>query len=494
MANPEFIAAVELGSSKITGAVARKLSDGNIELLSYARETSRNAIRKGMIYNLDKTTQCLKNLISHMENDLPAKIGKVYVGLGGQSTHTQKNVVTRDLKPDTLITQDLIMSLIDEDLTYPYNNQEIHEVFPQEYKIDKIEQKEPVGIKGSHIEGRFQNVVSRISNRNNILQCFNHIDVEVAELLLAPVVCANVMLTESEKRSGCALIDFGADTTTVSIYKNNILRHMAVIPLGGDAITHDIATILNIEEEEAEEAKIRFGSAVLEKEENPKEEATFKLDNYNRMFKISELNCLIEARAKEIILNVLNQIQLAGYDENKLLSGLVIAGGGSNLNNIDNLLRKNSNFTRIRQARQVLESVHSSKNEILKDGTEGVIFGLLFAGKENCYKEETEEPEIPVESKEPRQEQTPEEKPEETLEAPVNETAKENVQETSAGSAQKDIFEHDKNLIEQREEFEHRRESEQAKNKKRHKSQTGLFSGIKNLAGKFFDEKDENEF
>ena len=397
MATTEFIAAIELGSSKITGIAGKRHGDGSIEILSYAREDSKGAIRKGMVYNLDKTAQILTNIINQMEDDLSATIGKVYVGLSGQSTHTVKNQVNRDLEQESLITDELIESLIEEDRKFSYKDLELHDVFPQEYKIDNVEQKEPTGIKGNHLEGRFMNVVSRILLKKNILQSFERAKIDIANIQLSPVACANVVLTESEKRSGCVLVDFGADTTTVTIYKNNILRFLTVIPLGGDAITKDI-TSLNILEDEAEKIKIQYGNAVLEEhnEEEGEEEPEFELESDGRTFKFSQLNELVEARAEEIVANVVNQIELAGYNESKLISGMVITGGGSNLKNIDTLIRKKSNFERIRLARHIQEAIESDTNVITKDGTQATLFGLLFAGRENCCQEEPQQPE-PVE-------------------------------------------------------------------------------------------------
>ena len=121
-----------------------------------------------------------------------------------------------------------------------------------------------MGLVGSHIEGRFLNIVARSSVRKNLEHCFQQAKIDIADQLIAPLVTANAVLTESERRSGCALIDFGADTTTISVYKNNILRFLTVLPLGGNSITRDITT-LQMEEEEAERLKKTYGDAYTKK-------------------------------------------------------------------------------------------------------------------------------------------------------------------------------------------------------------------------------------
>jgi len=175
--------------------------------------------------------------------------------------------------------------------------------------------------------------------------CFQQAKIDIADQLIAPLVTANAVLTESERRSGCALIDFGADTTTISVYKNNILRFLTVLPLGGNSITHDITT-LQMEEEEAERLKKAYGDALYE-EDPEQEEATCKLDDDNRIIKVADLNNIIEARAEEIVANVWNQIQLSSY-EDKLLAGIILTGGAANLKNLDETLRKRSKIEKIR--------------------------------------------------------------------------------------------------------------------------------------------------
>ena len=210
---------------------------------------------------------------------------------------------------------------------------DILDVAPQEYKVGNNLQANPVGLVGSHIEGRFLNIVARASVRKNLEHCFQQAKIDIADQLITPLVTANAVLTESERRSGCALIDFGADTTTISVYKNNILRFLTVLPLGGNSITRDITT-LQMEEEEAERLKKAYGDTLYEEDTEQEKEATSKLEDDNRIIKVADLNNIIEARAEEIVTNVWNQIQLSGY-EDKLLAGLILTGGAANLKNLE---------------------------------------------------------------------------------------------------------------------------------------------------------------
>ena len=387
MATTEFIAAIELGSSKITGVAGRKNSDGSMQVLAYAQEDSSTFIRKGVIFNLDKTAQSLTSIINRLEGELKNSIAKVYVGIGGQSLRTVRNVVSRDLEEEAIISEELVSAIGDENIAIPVVDMDILDVAPQEYKVGNNLQANPVGLVGSHIEGRFLNIVARASVRKNLEHCFQQAKIDIADQLIAPLVTANAVLTESERRSGCALIDFGADTTTISVYKNNILRFLTVLPLGGNSITRDITT-LQMEEEEAERLKKAYGDALYEEDPEQEEEATCKLEDDNRIIKVADLNNIIEARAEEIVANVWNQIQLSGY-EDKLLAGLILTGGAANLKNLDETLRKRSKIEKIRMAKLPRNTVHAPNNILKKDGSQNTLFGLLFEGNQNCCLTET---------------------------------------------------------------------------------------------------------
>lgn len=382
MAETDFIVAIELGSSKITGIAGRKESDGSIHVLAYAKEESSSFIRKGVIYNIDKTAQSLTSIINKLESALDNEISKVYVGIGGQSIRTVKNIVARHLATEEIITDELVDSIKDENRQIPLIDMDILDEVPQEYKIGINLQVDPVGVLGSNIEGRFLNIVARSSIKKNLQRCFELAKIEVADYYISPLAAAAVILTDTEKRTGCALVDFGADTTTIAVYKNNILRYLSVLPLGGNNITRDICA-LQLEEDEAENLKVKYGNAVFETndDEGPK---TFLLEDEKRTIERKVLNEIIEARVEEIIANVWNQIELSGY-QGDLMAGIIISGGGSNLKNLDEAIKNRTKINNVKIARFVRTGIRSNGPDLLiKDGTQNTIIGLLNAGKENC--------------------------------------------------------------------------------------------------------------
>ena len=398
MAATNFIAAIELGSSKITGIAGVKSTDGGMQILAFAQENSSVFIKKGIIYNIDKTAQCLTSIINKLEATLEATIGKVYVGIGGQSLRTVANTVIRHLDEEMIISQELIDEIKKENIQIPIIDVEILEVAPQEYRIGNNLQTDPVGILSNQIEGRFLNLVARTAIRRNITKCFEQAKIDIAGYFISPLVMADVTLSDSEKRSGCALVDFGADTTTVSVYQKNILRHLSVVPLGGNSITHDICS-QQLEEEEAEEIKIKYGNAFYEMSEDIEENNAYPIDD-KRAIDEKVLNDIVEARTEEIAANVWNQIVLSGYDD-KLLAGIIITGGASNLKGLDEAIRKRikiekGKIDKIKQAKYVHYSVKGTISEVMsRDASLNTILGLVYAGEENCYKPEeiVQEPE-----------------------------------------------------------------------------------------------------
>lgn len=381
MAATDFIVAIELGSTEITGIAGKKNADGSIRILAYASERSSDCIKKGAIYNLDKTTQCLTSVIKELEETLHAPIRKVYVGIGGLSVRSIRNTESKQLGEDTKISQALIDSIMQSNREIPLIDREILAVEPQEYKVGNNLLTEPVGVPADYIEGHFLNIIARHSLKSNIKQCFKQTGYEVADYFLSPLVTANVVLSDSERRSGCALIDFGANTTTVSVYKNNILRHLAVIPLGSENITQDICS-MHFEEEEGEQLKLRFGSAYTELSDNDEEtNRSYNLDG-RCTIPARQLEDIVEARVNEIITNVWNQIMVSGYGD-KLLGGVVFTGGMTNLPNLDKAFTHITKIEKIRIAKSSEISLEGDI-ELPQDGTQNTLIGILASGKENC--------------------------------------------------------------------------------------------------------------
>ena len=378
----DFIVAIELGSSKISG-IAGKKKDGTMHILAYAEEKTAGCVKRGVVYNIEKTYQSVNTIIAKLEAVLKTKITRAYVGLGGQSMRSYKCIIKRNLLTQSYITNEAIDAIRQESYEIPFNDYEVLENFPQEYVVDSSVIADPVGVMGTNIEGEFLDVIAKTNLRTNIDTVFANVGVDIAEGLISPLQLANNVLTDAEKRSGCALIDLGADTTTLVVYKNNIVRYLVTIPLGSNNINKDLST-LPIDEAETEDVKLKYGDACQEFEASEESETQYYTTSDGRQIDVNTIKTVAESRMGEIIANVSSQIINSDYS-GKLLAGIVITGGGSK--NIVRAFTKNTKIDKVRVANKVNQTVVKTSNasNFSMDSVETTtIISLLLAGTVPC--------------------------------------------------------------------------------------------------------------
>ncbi len=376
----DFIVAIELGSSKITGIAGKKNLDGSIKVLAVVKEDATSCIRKGVVNNIDKTVQALGTVIKKLENILKTKIARVYVGVNGQSIRSEKNIIVKQLPADTKVTVDMVNGLMDANRSMQYPDQEILDAVTQEYKVDNQLQVDPTGFICTRLEGNFLNILWRKSFYRNLNRCFENAGIAIAEMSLSPLSLADAVLTDAERRGGSVLVDLGAETTTVAVYYRDILRHLAVIPLGSNNITKDL-TSLQMEDKTAEEMKLKYAAAYTDSSEIDMGK-TYPID-HDRSIDMPKFVEIVEARLQEIIENAWHQVP----DEyiGKLLGGIVLTGGGSNMKDIDKAFKLLTHTDKVRIAGSVTTTIISKSPAVTaKDGTMCTVLGLLAKGNMNC--------------------------------------------------------------------------------------------------------------
>lgn len=385
----DIIIAVELGSSAIRAIAGRKQPDGTLQIMAVAIEENINCIRNGVIENLDKTSLAISRVVKQLDDKLNIHTKRIYIGLSGQSIRTVKNPVMRTFDTKTLISNSMIDAMKDINQGIIYSDAQLLDVFPQEYRVEKRVTSDPVGQQGNAIEACFANVIARNSLSENIEQCVRNASLEIAEILVSPICLSDMLLGTNEKRSGCVLVDIGADTTTIIIYTNNIMRQLVVIPLGGSNVTSDIAS-QNIEIEEAESLKLKYGSAFHEDEENRK--STPISISHNRTIEEGKLQDIIEARYEEILLNVWSRIK--EYN-NKVLSGVTFTGGAARIANLKEAFEKLTTFDKqIRIAKGMPANI-TLAGDVRLDNPEALytLMALALCGEPICAGEPAVEPE-----------------------------------------------------------------------------------------------------
>lgn len=380
----DLIVAIELGSSKMTGIAGRKNPDGSISILAVAKEDSTQYIRKGVAYNIERTAQGLSNIVNKLKNTLKTEIAQVYVGIGGQSIHSVKNPVIKELPQDTIVSQEMVNELMDTNRSMVYPDYEILDAITEEYKVGALFQDDPIGIQAEHLEGNFLNVLWRRSFYRNINKSLDNAGIKVAEMYLAPLAMADSVLTEAEKRAGCVLVDLGAETTTVSVYYRDKLRNIAVLPLGSSNITKDLES-LQMDETNAEAMKLKYSSAMTN-EEDIDVNATLPIGD-GRTVSSRLFIEVVEARILEIVENV--KYLIPNELTYKLLGGIVLTGGGSNMKNIEKLFREvfgMDKVDKVRIAKTTTLNINKKDSDVIlaEDGTTNTILGLLAKGDMNC--------------------------------------------------------------------------------------------------------------
>lgn len=378
----EFIAVIDLGTSRIKGVVGRKNEHNVISILTSGSIDAGNSIRRGLVYNIEQAGANVHKLVMMLENSIGRKIGKVYVSLSGQSLHTMEFNEMKQLSSG-MVTEEEVSHLYNLAEKFQPELKRNYKVADVEYYIDDKPERSPVGVTGTQIEAGYELIVGRPNLLSNIEKSIAaKTDLEIVDYIVGPLASAAIALTEEEKELGCGFVDFGAGTTALSVYKGGILRRMVVIPFGGRNLTKDISS-LNFTENDAEQLKIKFGRA-LENQDTPLFTSPFasKPD-----IDLAELNKVIGMRLDEIIANVKEQIILSGY-EGQLGAGLIITGGASQLKSLDLYLTQKLKMP-VRKVAAKKSFVNNSP-ELINDPAFTQALGMLLFADEDCELQVTE--------------------------------------------------------------------------------------------------------
>lgn len=372
----EFIAVIDLGTSRIRGVVGRKNEHNVISILASGSIDAGNSIRRGMVYNIEQAGANVHKLVMMLENSMGRRIGKVYVSLAGQSLHTLEFNEMKHLTAG-MVTEEVVSQLRKAAEKFQPEMMHNYRVADVEYYIDDKPERNPVGVTGSQIEAGYELIVGRPNLLSNIEKSIvTKTELEIADFVVGPLAAAEISLNEEEKELGCAFIDFGAGTSSVSVYKGGILRRMVVIPFGGKNITRDISA-LNFTENDAEQLKIKFGRA-MENRDAPLFTSPFAV---KPDIDLTELNKVIGMRLDEIIANVGEQIMLSGY-EGQLGAGLIITGGASQLKNLDLYLTQKLKMP-VRKA-SARKTFINNAPELTNDPAFTQVLGMLIFANEEC--------------------------------------------------------------------------------------------------------------
>jgi cell division protein FtsA len=343
MKNSKICVGLDIGTTKIVALVGKKNEYDKVEILGYGKSKSQG-VHRGVVNNITQTIQSIQLAIEDAKNSSGYDIKDVVVGIAGQHIRSiqHSDYITR-IKPEEVISDDNIQKLIKQVYKLVMlPGEEIIHVLPQEYKVDgQGEIKAPIGMYGGRLEANFHVVVGQVSSIKNIGRCIKSSGLEMANITLEPLASSDAVLSKEEKEAGVALIDIGGGTTDLAIFKDGIIRHTAVIPFGGNVITEDIKEGCSIIEKQAELLKIKFGSAWPGENKDTEIVSIPGLRGRDpKEISLKTLSKIINARVVEIIEQVFLEIKNYGHNEQKkkLIAGIVLTGGGSQLNHLKQLV------------------------------------------------------------------------------------------------------------------------------------------------------------
>ena len=335
---------LDFGSHTIKAALADCKADGTFTFRQQSTVESEGQIRRGIIYNLKEVAAKTDELLRQLSQLADCPIDRVYAGVNGQSLHSDMHEGELTLGEPREITEKdmdtLRLQTADEDFDSRYIS--IADDVTPAYYVDGSWTNNPVGVQGSNLKVSYQLLLAREELDRNIRRVLEEKLARETEYLIPATIMSDLFLTTEQKRFGCALIDFGAECTTVSVYNRGQMVGLRVIPLGGDAITTDL-TDMHISLMEAERIKTKNGSALSASEEEAKGEVVVQTANgmTSKSLPLREVNRYIRARSTEIVRNISTYINALLPEHS--LSGIVITGGASRMTGLRDLLTKEFN-------------------------------------------------------------------------------------------------------------------------------------------------------
>ena len=379
--NP-IVVGLDIGTTKIAAIVGQQDQYGKIKILGMGRADSQGVAR-GEVVNIEMTVSAIREAVAQAEQQAGVEIQVVYVGIAGEHISSKQN---RDIytlsDPETEVSDTDIKAMISNmhRLALEPGERIIH-VLPQEFFIDgNPVAKTPIGMCGSRLEANFHIITGKVAAAQNIKKCVERAGLQMSGLILEPLASSASVLSDEEMEAGVCLVDIGGGTTDIAIFQDNIIRHTAVIPFAGNIITEDIKTGCMVLKKQAEKLKVRFGSA-LPQETHDNEIISIPGINGRERKEISMqlLSKINNARMEEIIQQVYFEIRSSVYS-NKLIGGVVITGGGSQLKHLKQLVEYHTGLSA--RVGYPTEYLAKDTKEELKNPMYATGMGLIIKGIE----------------------------------------------------------------------------------------------------------------
>ena len=332
------IVGLDIGTTKIAAIAGRKNEFGKLEILGFGRANS-NGVQHGMVLNIDQTIKAIQTALENCYASNPSlSISEVYVGIAGhhiKSLQTRGDIV-RQQNDDEIRQEEIDKLIADQYRTYIPAGDQIIDVIPQEFTVDNFQNiPNPIGYSGVKVGANFHIITGDKNAIRNINRSVEKSGLKTQDLVLQPLASAAAVMCDQDLEAGVAIVDIGGGTTDLAVFYEGILKHTAVIPFGGENITHDIKTGLGVLKTQAEQMKIQFGSALADE---TKTNAFITIPGLRGMaakeISVKNLANIIQARMSEIMDFVTFHLKQVGLDNKMLNGGIILTGGGSQLKHL----------------------------------------------------------------------------------------------------------------------------------------------------------------
>lgn len=327
-----IIVGLDIGTTKICAIVAEVAEEGAVNIIGVGSSPSRG-LRKGVVVNIESTVESIKKAVEEAELMAAVQINSVYTGIAGSHISGKNSRGVVALKKQEVTRQD-VERAIETARTVavlPQDRRILH-VLPREFMVDDQDGiREPLGMSGTRLEVDVHIITGAVTSAQNIIKSVNRAGLDVVDIVLQPLASSEAVLSPEEKELGVAMVDLGGGTTDLAIFVEGSIRHTAVLPIGGQHLSTDIAIGLRTPQAEAEKIKIRHGVALAGLVRDDEEiEVPSVGDRPPRIMARKMLAEIIQPRTEEIFDLVCREIVRAGY-EGMLAAGVVITGGASML-------------------------------------------------------------------------------------------------------------------------------------------------------------------
>ncbi|MDA3880791.1 MAG: cell division protein FtsA [Prolixibacteraceae bacterium] len=340
MSERNIVAAVDIGTNTVICLVGSKDEREKIDIIGHSIVAS-SGVRRGGVFNIEEVVVSVRNAVEKATRDLDFNINKLYVNVAGQNLRTVEKRLSKHIGEGKIISNADVRELFRTAKEFnPGNGDKVYHVINQSYSVDgETGIHNPIGVPGVELVAEYRLVIGPENYEQLLRASLEKAGFNLVRCIVNPIAAADAVVSADEKEAGVVVVDLGAGTTSISIYYDSVLRHLGMIPFGGNVVTRDIREGCSIVLRQAESLKVQYGAAMGE---NISENMVVTIPGKNgwepKEISFKSLAYIIQARMEEIIESIYFQIEKSGFIEH-LGAGIVITGGGAKLEYLANLVK-----------------------------------------------------------------------------------------------------------------------------------------------------------